>query len=392
MKITNRFYLVLVLILTVSAVWMGCSEDEGGTPFVTYVRVTDPEASDSLLVAAGQGATIAIMGGNLKSVQEVWFNDREAVLVPTWVTNSTIIIRVPSVIPSDVTNTITLKFADGKQLTHTFEVAINPPTLNRLKSEYVNEGQTAVIYGDYFYAPVSVMFTGGVEGEVVEFTDTEIRVLVPEGAEPGPITVSSNFGETESEFWFHDNRNILAGFDRTLVNNQNYVWRGPDFVVASDPAIDNINGKFVRVNRGAQGAWPYMEVYGGPMEVGSDIIVETKNLPQGALLSPADYSLKFEVNTLETMSGINVRFYFGTASNATFGDARGATFFVWQANENTNGDWQTVTIPWAAVYEANNRFAYSEIGYGMYIYFHGPNPAIYNFAMDNIRVVPNTNN
>src|SRR5690606_13335155 len=148
-----------------------------------------------------------------------------------------------------------------------FEVAINDPFLGRLKSEYVNAGDEAVIYGDYFYAPVSVTFAGDVQGEVISFTDTEIRVTVPEGAEPGPITVTSNFGETESEFWFRDNRNIIASFDVPLVD---WVWRGPDFVVASDPDIENINGKFFRVNSGAQGVYPYMEVYGGPMESGRD--------------------------------------------------------------------------------------------------------------------------
>jgi hypothetical protein len=372
-----------------SAMWIGCSEDEGGTPFVSYVRVTDPEASDSLLVAAGQGATIAIMGGNLKSVQEVWFNDRVAMLVPTLITNRTIIVRVPSAIPSEVTNTVKMIFADGKELIHTFQVAINPPYLSRLKSEYVNAGDTAVIYGDYFYAPVSVAFTGDVQGEVISFTDTEIQVVVPEGAEAGPIVVTSNFGETESEFWFRDNRNIIASFDVPLVD---WVWRGPDFVVASDPAIENISGKFFRLNRGPQGAWPYMEVYGGPMEAGSDIGEETKNIPAGALLNPADYSLKFEVNTLAPMTGIYARIYFGNAGGATFGDARNNIYYVWQANENTNGKWQTVTIPWAAIYEANQQFDFSDIGYAMYIYFHGPNAATYNFAIDNMRVVPNASN
>lgn len=388
MKLKYNFPLFLFLTFIVSATWISCSEDEGGSPFVSYVRVTDPEASDSLLVAAGQGQMIAIMGGNLKSVQEVWFNDRVASLVPTFVTDRTVIIRVPSAIPNEVTNTLRMVFADGKSLTHSFEVAINEPLLNRLKSEYVNAGGEAVIYGDYFYAPVSVTFAGDVQGEVISFTDTEIHVTVPEGAAPGPITVTSNFGETESEFWFRDNRNIIASFDVPLVD---WVWRGPDFVVASDPAIENINGKFFRLNRGAQGAYPYMEVYGGPMESGSDILEETKNIPEAALLNPAAYSLKFEVNTLQSMTGIHARIYFGTSGDAGFGDARNNTYYVWQANEDTNGEWQTVTIPWANIYEANELFDYSEIGYAMYIYFHGPNPATYNFAIDNMRVVPNTN-
>src|SRR5690606_21151704 len=110
MKLKYKFPLFLFLTFIVSAIWIGCSEDEGGSPFVSYVRVTDPEASDSLLVAAGQGQMIAIMGGNLKSVREVWFNDRIAALVPTLVTDRTVIIRVPSAIPNEVTNTVRMVF------------------------------------------------------------------------------------------------------------------------------------------------------------------------------------------------------------------------------------------------------------------------------------------
>jgi hypothetical protein len=228
-----------------------------------------------------------------------------------------------------------------------------------------------------------------VQGQILDMEETEIQVIVPDGVQPGPITVTTNFGETESDFWFRDNRNIIASFDVPLVDN---VWRGTDFVVASDPDIDNISGKFVRINKGVVGAWPYMEIYGGPMEPGGDINFETQNLPEGALLNPGDYSFKFEVNTLAPMAGITARIYLGTANNAGFGDARNNIYYVWNANENTEGDWQTVTIPWADVYEANGRFEYSEIGYGMYIYFHGPNSATYNFAFDNLRVVPNTSN
>jgi hypothetical protein len=92
------------------------------------------------------------------------------------------------------------------------------------------------------------------------------------------------------------------------------------------------------------------------------------------------------------MTGIYARIYFGNAGGATFGDARNNIYYVWQANENTNGKWQTVTIPWAAIYEANQQFDFSDIGYAMYIYFHGPNAATYNFAIDNMRVVPNASN
>lgn len=127
----------------------------------------------------------------------------------------------------------------------------------------------------------------------------------------------------------------------------------------------------------------------GPAD--GDVADLTKVIPEDAFLDPGSYSLKFEVNTLETISGAVMRLYLGSADGGGFGDARNNIFYEWQANLDTGGDWETVTIPWADVYAANQEFPYNPNGYGMYIYFHGPNPAIYNFAMDNFRVVPNTN-
>ena len=60
---------------------------------------------------------------------------------------------------------------------------------------------------------LTVNFTGGVTGEIVSVTDKMIQVRVPAGAQPGPITVKTNFGETKSEFWFRDNRNIFISSD-----------------------------------------------------------------------------------------------------------------------------------------------------------------------------------
>jgi hypothetical protein len=112
-------------------------------------------------------------------------------------------------------------------------------------------------------------------------------------------------------------------------------------------------------------------------------------IPEGAFINPAAYSLKFEINTLASITGAIMRLYIGSAGDGTFGASREATYYAWQANLDTQGTWETVTIPWADVYAANKEFAHSSAGYGMFIYFHGPNAATYNFAADNFRVVPN---
>lgn len=379
--------LFFVTAAAMTGVLTNCSDDSsGGKPVISYIRITDPAASDSLLVSAGQGQMIAIIGQNLQKTQAMWFNDQKAALTPTLITSTSIIARVPSQIPSEITNKLKLYFSGGDSLVYDFTVDISKPEISRMKSEYVNTGEVATFYGNYFYAPVMVTFTGGVQGEVVSVEDDVLEVKVPDGAQPGPVTITTNFGVTETNGWFRDDRNVIATFEGPFVNG---FWRGGDFVVDSDPAVENISGKFMRVNKGPQGAWPYLELYGGPAD--GDVALLTKVIPEEAFLNPEGYSLKFEVNTLQTISGAIMRLYLGSADGGSFGDARNNIYYEWQANLDTQGAWETVTIPWVDVYEANQQFAYNSNGYGMYIYFHGPNAAIYNFAMDNFRVVPNTN-
>jgi hypothetical protein len=371
----------------VGAVLLSCSNDEIGKPFISYIRVTNPTASDSLIATAGQGQVLAIMGSNLQAVRQVWFNDQPALIYPTFITSTTVITQVPSVLPTVISNKLKMIFANGDSLLYDFSVDISKPRIDYAKSEYANEGDSLFIYGGYFYKPFTVTFTGGQQAELISVDDdaTAVVVKVPTGAQPGPITITTNFGEATSNFWFEDNRNIIANFEGPFVNGW---WRGGDFVVASDPDIANINGKFMRVNKGPLSAWPYLELYGGPAD--GDVATLTKVIPEAAFVNPSGYSLKLEINTLASITGAYVRLYLGSAGGGTFGDARNNIYYIWQPNISTHGTWQTVTIPWSDVYTGNQLFPYNSSGYGMYIYCHGPNAANYNFALDNIRVVPNT--
>jgi hypothetical protein len=385
-RIMKYRYKILFLFaaLAMTGIMMNCSDDSEGAPTVSYVRVTDPAASDSLLVAAGQGQMVAIVGQNLGSTIEVWFDDQKAVLNAAFITNTTIITRLPSEIPLVVDNKLKLVFANGQSLLHDFTIDINKPEIARMKSEYGEVGGEFTFYGNYFYEPLTVTFTGGVQAEIVSVEDDELVVEVPDGAQPGPVTIESNFGVTQTDGWFNDNRNIIANFEGPFVNGW---WKGGDYVVTDDDDIENISGKFMRVNKGTMGAYPFLELYGGPVD--GDVKTTTKFIPEEAFAKPQAYNLKFEMNTQASTTGINMRIYIGPASgSAAFDAARQSIYYTWLANVDTHGDWETVTIPWADVYNANQRFPYNPDGYGIFIYCHGPNSASYNFAMDNIRVVP----
>ncbi len=366
----------MLTIVSVAGIFTACEkDDDGGTPVIDYVRITRPESSDSLLVGAGQGQLIAIMGKNLGQAQAIWFNDRPSRLTPTYISNTSILVRVPAEIPLEVTNKLKLLFANGYELLHDFEVQISEPRIDGMTVEYVKEDDIAVIRGDFFYQPLTVKFEGGATGELVAVTDTEIQVRVPAGAQPGQITVTTNFGEMKSNFWFRDNRNML-------IHNDPYSgwWGAGNVVPSTDPLA--INGNFTRITANI-GSWGWTEWIGGR----EDALGTSKNLPADAVLNPGKYVMKFEINTLKPYNGNRIKFMIGQVNNPD--PSWDNEPYFWEPPFDTKGKWLTVSIPFdevVAKYVTNWRVRPD--GYGVKIWFHGPGTLAADIAFDNLRVVP----
>ncbi len=376
MKSIKNSLLVLLVAIGAGSVFTACEKDDDtGTPSISYVRITRPESSDSLLVGAGQGQLIAIVGKNLQDVVEVWFNDQQALLTPTYITSTSILVSVPSQIPIDVNNTLKMVFKNGYVLNHNFEVQISKPLINGMISEFVNEGDIATIRGDFFYEPLTVTFAGGVEGEKVLVDDQELQVRVPAGVQPGQITIKTNFGETKSNFFFRDNRNVL------IHNDPWSGWWGQDMVVsASDPMA--ISGNFARITKSI-GAWAWTEWIGGK----EDALATSHNLPDDAVLNPDKYNLKFELNTVKPYDGNMIKIMIGQV-NGPDPDWNTEPYFF-RPPFDTKGVWQTVIIPFNEVvanYKTN--WGLRPQGYGVKVWFHGPGGVEADVAFDNLRVVP----
>ena len=268
-------------------------------------------------------------------------------------------------------------FNNGYELLYDFEVQISKPRIDGMEVEYVKEGDIAVIRGNFFYEPLTVTFAGDVEGEIVEVTDNEIQVRVPPGAEPGQITVRTNFGEEKSNFWFRDNRNML------IHNDPWSGWWGQSNVVdASDPLA--INGNYTRITA-TIGSWGWTEWIGGH----EDALSTAHNLPDDAVLNPQKYVMKFEINTLKPYNGNRIKFMIGQV-NSPDPNWDNEPYF-WEPPFDTKGKWQTVTIPFnevVAKYVTN--WGVRPQGYGVKVWFHGPGSLDADIAFDNLRVVPAT--
>lgn len=241
--------LTLLLVMMVGPFFQSCEKEEersSGLPKIHYVRVTDPAKSDSLLVSAFLGNTIALMGENLTNVKEIWFNDQQAYLNTSYITDFSIIVSVPTVIPEVVTNEITLVTYNDDTSTHPFGVDVPAPLLNGMLCEFVPDGSDAVIKGNYFIddenVPLQVFFPGNLEGEVKSVSIDEVVVTVPAGAGVGPVSVKTIYGSSRSGFFFRDDRNYILDWD---VLDAAGGWRS-GVIDNSNPA--GISGNYVRFN------------------------------------------------------------------------------------------------------------------------------------------------
>jgi hypothetical protein len=222
-----------------------------GVPTLKYVRSPLPEEADSLLVGAYLGNTVCLVGDNLRSIYELYFNDQKATLNTSYMTDHTILVDIPKNIPEEVTNKIYMVTKSGAKVDFDFSVMVPAPVVNSMSCEYAPAGSEAVLYGDYFVddpnVPLTISMPGDitVEGEqITSITKTAVKFIVPEGAVQGNIRVKSIYGTGQSVFQYKDTRNILFDWDgkyegALAAGNS---WNGDNEkkgqILASVPSVD----------------------------------------------------------------------------------------------------------------------------------------------------------
>jgi len=238
----------------------------GGKPTINYIRPASASASDSLLVQAYPQANICIVGSNLTSIQQMYFNDKKAILNTSFITDNTLIVQIPSAIPDVVTDKIYMITSSHDTLTYDFHIVIPAPNVSQMSCEYATPGSVATIYGSYFIddpnIPLEVIFPDGHKAEIKSINDSRsaISIIVPECTTEGQITVKSIYGTSKSSFRYLDSRGILFDFDTpNAVTGEvlgNHGWH--NMVIETDETA--LSGNFLRlgdpsVTLDADGSW-----------------------------------------------------------------------------------------------------------------------------------------
>lgn len=282
MKLLRIKYCLLLTAVTLTGLLVSCDDDtDFGTPEILNVRITDPAKADSSITGGGLGQMVVIQGRNLASVQELYFNSEPAFINTTLITNTNVIVEIPSDFPKEITNQIRLVTKGGVAV-YDFAVDIPKPVVVDVRNEFTPAGGEAIILGQFFYNVVSVKFNG-IEGTLVEETPDQIVVIVPEGDVTGLITVTTVAGEGISSFTFQDGTGMIMNFD-----DIGRCWGGIPAI--DDGDVTPTSGKFAQLKRENIPASSWWDE--------TWVMASCGPLPSSG--SASEWTLEFEMNVPDT--------------------------------------------------------------------------------------------
>lgn len=225
MKYNKISSLMLAALTICSGFVLQSCEDEpdkfeltDGTPTIYYIRPASVASKDSLLTQAYPEKQVCIVGKNLTSIKQMFFNDQKAILNTSYITDNTMIVSVPKEIPDVVTDKIYMINQKNDTTKYDFHVIVPAPTIGSMSCEYAKAGEEVTISGSYFIddpgTPITVtMPDGQVVKDFMSKTRSALTFVMPECNVSGPFTVNSIYGSTKSSFYYRDTRGLLFDFD-----------------------------------------------------------------------------------------------------------------------------------------------------------------------------------
>lgn len=381
-----------------------------GVPTVYYVRMTDPEVADSLITEAYMANTVCLVGENLRSVYELFFNDQKAVLNTSLITDNTLIVDIPSVIPGVVTNQIALVNRDRDTVFYDFNVIVPAPEVKSMSNEYAEPGTVATIYGDYLIddpnVPLKITIGEVPVTEITSQTRYAVSFKIPENATTGYVNVESIYGTGKSNFRYMENEGLIFDFDDDGDNSlaTGSGWRtGKIGVLNNVPVLDNnylyfqgdLDNNSWDEDNFSFNYWPK----GDSSAPNLNTLVDFSDL--------SNLQFKFEVNVPNAWSACALQIMLTTDNEVTYGTANN-TFFSnnefpralwipWQTSGSyTTEGWTTVTIPLADFHYTSSGMSISPLsatditGLTLFVWNGGVtgNECSPTICIDNIRIVP----
>ena len=204
-----------------------------GVPTVDFVRYAD---KDVFITQAYMDEVLCIVGSNLCSVHEVYFNDQPAVLNTSFITDHTLLVAVPGKAATEKTDKFYLVTAGGQTVSYDFKVLPPAPKISSLSNEWAAEGEEVTLNGRYFIDVTGVNLPGVEVTDYTVVSSEAITFKVPAGANPGPVEVITASGSGRSSFQYKDSRNMLFDWDGVYGMALGHGWRDGSKVLCAPGA------------------------------------------------------------------------------------------------------------------------------------------------------------
>lgn len=226
-------------------------KETSGVPTVDFVRYAD---KDVVITQAAMEETICIVGDNLTSVHDIYFNDQPAVLNTSFMTAKTLMVQIPKTLPTVQDDQMHLITRDSSVVLYDFKVLPPLPKIEAMSCEWAKAGDKVTISGSYLFAPLTVQFPGADPIEVAASDGYSFDVVVPASAQPGKIKVTTASGTAQSTFMYKDSRGMLFDFDG-MTGLDKHGWNAH---MSQDDDGTGISGRFFQFGDGVtalDGSW-----------------------------------------------------------------------------------------------------------------------------------------
>lgn len=391
-------------------------ETTSGTPTIYYARLSDVAAKDSLVEGAYMGTYVTLVGENLRSVTKMYFNDQEAVLNSSLITDNTLIVQVPNNLSDNPTDKIYMVNTDNDTTTYDFKTLVPNPVVSSMDNESAVAGDTVILKGDYLlnYAtsPLKVTMPGNVAvTDFISYSKTACKFVVPKGALKGYITVTSKYGTGRSKFYFDDDRYMLFDWDNDgdAALASGHGWRN-GVVSNSVSGVKPIDGNYLvfkgALDAGIGATWDEDDFSFNYWPDTANGYPELSSLADFS--APSNMCLKFEVNVpvawasaaLQVIFTGNKDVTYATASN-TYLSSKTVARALWTpwyglSNGYTTKGWTTVTIPLSDLKYTNegaaaaspNTSNFTGLSFFVWAGAYEGTKCTPTICIDNIRVAP----
>lgn len=341
-KVNIHKYSILLFILMIAG-FTSCKKDLSAPPSITRVRANFPNPNDSTLSSAGPGQWIVIVGSNLASTREIYFNGYAGAFNNGIFSDTSMVVQIPADMPFatlDQSKLNTIRVVNGSgEITYSFPIKPDAPVITSMSNEMAVAGETVTIYGNNFFYIDKVVFPGNIAvttGITTNNAGNTLTVTVPAGiTTSGTISIVNRYGTGTSVLLFND---MTTGVIHNWDNVSNYSWGAGSS--NSSATYPNNRGYYGTMNSSALNSGDFGWWNGNrSLNTNSGQWVPVANLSE----TLDKFAVKFEINVTSAWKGASI--YILKDYSWTYV----ARYEPWlnngAATDFTTNGWQTVVVP-----------------------------------------------